>query len=85
MQNFAEPGRNFNLKTRTAVNAKISMFVICVESIIYLLLFNLHDCTSNYFRKSSILDVWMGSKYASESNTPSSLSKFKVFFLNILT
>ena len=34
-----------NLKTRTAKNAKISVFVICVEAIIYLLLYNLHDCT----------------------------------------
>ena len=33
------------LKTRTAMNAKISVFVICVEAIIYLLLYNLHDCT----------------------------------------
>ena len=30
---------------RTAVNAKIPVYVICVEAIIYLLLFNLHDCT----------------------------------------
>ena len=36
-----------NLKTRTAMNAKISEFVICVETIIYLLLYNLHDCTFN--------------------------------------
>ena len=34
-----------NLKTRTAMNAKISAFVICVEAITYLLLYNLHDCT----------------------------------------
>ena len=27
------------------MNAKISVFVICVEAIIYLLLYNLHDCT----------------------------------------
>ena len=33
------------LKTRTDVNAKMSVFVICVETIIYLLLYNLHDCT----------------------------------------
>ena len=36
-----------NLKTRIAVNAKISVFVICVEAIIYLLLYDLHDCTIN--------------------------------------
>ena len=29
------------------MNAKISVFVICVEAVIYLLLFNLHDRTSN--------------------------------------
>ena len=34
-----------NLRTRTAMNAKISMLVICVEAIIYLLLYNMHDCT----------------------------------------
>ena len=27
------------------MNAKVSVFVICVEAIIYLLLYNLHDCT----------------------------------------
>ena len=36
-----------NLKTRAAMNAKISVFVICVEAITYLLLYNLHDCTFN--------------------------------------
>ena len=30
------------------MNAKISVFVICVEPIIYLLLYNLHDCTFNH-------------------------------------
>ena len=34
-----------NIKTRTAMDAKISVFVICVKAIIYLLLYNLHDCT----------------------------------------
>ena len=34
-----------NLKTKTAKNAKISVFVVCVEAIIYLLLHDLHDCT----------------------------------------
>ena len=27
------------------MNVKISLLVICVEAIIYLLLYNLHDCT----------------------------------------
>ena len=34
-----------NLKFSTVVNEKISVFVICVEMIIYLLSYNLHDCT----------------------------------------
>ena len=34
------------------MNAKISVFVICVEGIIYFLLYNLHDCTfKNVFLK----------------------------------
>ena len=33
-----------NSTTRAAVNAKISEFITCVEAIIYLLLYNLHDC-----------------------------------------
>ena len=39
-----------NLKTRTTTNAKISVFVICVEVIVYLLLYNLHDCTFKTFK-----------------------------------
>ena len=31
------------------MNAKLSMFVIGVEMIIYLLLYNLHDCTFKTF------------------------------------
>ena len=38
-----------NLKTRTAMNAKISVYVICVEAIIFLLLNNLHASTFNSF------------------------------------
>ena len=34
-----------NLKFKAAINAKNSVFVICVEAIIYLLLYNLSDCT----------------------------------------
>ena len=34
-----------NSKTRIAINVKISVFAICVEAIMYLLLYNLHDCT----------------------------------------
>ena len=34
-----------NLKTRTAMNVKFSVFVICVEQIIYLLLHKMDACT----------------------------------------
>ena len=33
------------------MNAEISVFVLCVEAIIYLLLYNLHDCTFKNFAK----------------------------------
>ena len=33
------------------MNTKISVFVIYVETIIYLLLYNLHDCTFKYERR----------------------------------
>ena len=38
------------------MNAKISVFVIYVEAIIYLLLYNLHDRTFNF--KSYDVTVW---------------------------
>ena len=34
-----------NFKTRTVMNAKISVFLIFIEAIVLLLLHNLHDCT----------------------------------------
>ena len=37
--------RRNNLKIRIAMNAKTSVFVICVETIIYSLVYKLHDCT----------------------------------------
>ena len=30
------------------MNAKISVFIICLEAIIYLLLYNLQDCTFKF-------------------------------------
>ena len=38
-----------NLKIRIAINAKISVFSICVEATIYLL-YNLHDCTFKKYK-----------------------------------
>ena len=43
-----------NLKPRTAKNAKISVFLVCVEAIVYLLLYNLDGCTFNIYRRSSL-------------------------------
>ena len=37
------------------MNAKLSVFVICVEAIVYLLLYNLHDCTFKQFKLSFII------------------------------
>ena len=49
------------------MNAKISVFVIFVKAIIYLLLYNLHDCAFNgvklltiFPKKNSIADVRQG-------------------------
>ena len=36
-----------NLKSRTAMNVKILLFVVCVEAIMYLLLYYLHGFTFN--------------------------------------
>ena len=39
------------------MNAKISVFVTCIEAIIYLLLYNLHDCTFKQNKLREILNV----------------------------
>ena len=39
-----------NLKIRTSMNAKISVFVVCAKAILYLLWYNLHDCTFLFTR-----------------------------------
>ena len=36
-----------NLKTRTALNAKISVLLFVLKPIVYLLIYSLHDCTFN--------------------------------------
>ena len=38
-----------NLATGTAMNAEISVFVTCVEAIVYFILYNLHDCAFKCF------------------------------------
>ena len=48
------------------MNMKISMFVICVEVIMYLLLYNLHDYTFNgHLSEASVID----SKYIKMTGT----------------
>ena len=42
---YTNPLRLYNLKTNKAMNAKRSGFVIYVKGIIYLLLYNLNECT----------------------------------------
>ena len=40
-----------NLKTRRAMNVEVLVFVICDEAIIYLVLYNLHDCAFESLKK----------------------------------
>ena len=61
------------LKARTAMNEKISVFVICVETILYLLLYNLHDC--NF--KGAVTDM----RYFARSKVSRSLVHKKHFSL----
>ena len=43
-----------SMKSYMLYYPKISVFVICVEAIIYLLLYNLHDCTFNRVKAQSL-------------------------------
>ena len=43
-----------NLKTEQVTGAKLLEFVLYVEEIIYLLLYNLHDCTF----KGKLMQIW---------------------------
>ena len=59
--------RLVNLKTRADINAKISVIAIYVEAIVYLLPYNLHDCTFKLLRghtfTTSARQRWVGSKH----------------------
>ena len=59
--------RLVNLKTRADINAKISVLAIYVEAIVYLLPYNLHDCTFKLLRghafTTSARQRWVGSKH----------------------
>ena len=54
-----------NLKTRTDMNAKISVFIICVGTIINFLLYDLDDCT---LKRMSYMEVktWTRGGYLAE-------------------
>ena len=49
LENFAFQLSSLAYFLVVSMNTKISVFVICVEAIIYLLLHNLHDCTFKHF------------------------------------
>ena len=59
--------RLVKLKTRADINAKISVLAIYVEAIVYLLPYNLHDCTFKLLRghtfTTSARQRWVGSKH----------------------
>ena len=66
------------------MNAKISVFVICVEAIIYLLLFNLHYCTFNWNRSIELTlvswqNIFLVSKTTFRSSRPELFCKKGVF------
>ena len=54
-----KPFQPNNLKTKKSMNMQTSVFVICVEGIMYLLLYSLIDCT---FKISSIFEVLFPAK-----------------------
>ena len=55
------------------MNEKSSVFVICVEVIIYLLLYNLHDCTFNDF----IPKITYNTRSEKQSKTKQTKTKIK--------
>ena len=62
-----------NLKTRTAINSKISVFLICVEVIMYLLLYDLHDCIFKLVQKWLrwiFWPLWIGICRSDNHNSP---------------
>ena len=66
----------YNIKTRAAMNAKTSVFVICIEEIIYLLLYNFHDCT---FKGGNYKRVWCS--YQSLRPQQKIIENVKIFVL----
>ena len=57
-----------NLKTTTAMNAKMLVFAICVEEILCLLLSNLHDCTFNLNHVNRNTDIKLQKNYSAQNS-----------------
>ena len=64
-----------NFKTRKAMNVKTLVFVICVATIIYLLLSNLHDCTFK-----ACIRYFLSNFYFSPNDSPSKTKR--CFFIS---
>ena len=60
------------------MNTKILVFVICVEAIIYLLLYNLHNCT---FNKAGFTSFYQSQKTADLLTFTKEILKGKLHFL----
>ena len=56
------------------MNAKIPVFVICVSAIIYLLLYNLHDCTFKKINRRENFTLHFPEKF---KNTPKPRDTFR--------
>ena len=64
------------------MNAEILVFVICVEAIIYLLLYNLHDCTLKLFSSCKFFPFRKLSSYSFSTREHFKLITFD-FYVNI--
>ena len=63
----------YNLQTKTIINTEISVFVICVKATMYLLLYNLHDCTFKCF------EVWIAIWMDTITNIFLQISRFAFY------
>ena len=77
-----------NLKTSTAMNAKISVFVICVEAIMNLLLYNFHDWTfnSSFWLSYLTFCIWLSMELQTFDKTVSPVTaSYKMAFVSKCT
>ena len=68
------------------MNVKISVFVICVEAIIYLLLYNFDDCTFKFKKKCLRICYFLifGQNVVTTLSFRRRRSKKKIIFYNVL-